>query len=143
MELTREVFFTRNASYSTPPRLINSEFLLYDADNIARFWFRIICASISEKSISTYPHSIALSVSARLLSHISKTYENPIFRLLDLAVSWNVSFIWQLKSTNNVAVLDSSLWIEFVAWRRPNQPQQVHIIRLFSDRMCQPLQELW
>lgn len=47
-----------------------------------------------------------------------------------------------LPSTNKVAVLDSSLRIEFVARRHPTQPRQIHIVGLFSNRTSQPIREL-
>lgn len=47
-----------------------------------------------------------------------------------------------LPSTNKVAVLDSSLRIEFVVRRHPNQARQIHIVGMFSNRTSQPLQEL-
>lgn len=47
-----------------------------------------------------------------------------------------------LPSTNKVVVLDSSLRIEFMARRHPNQPRQIHVVGMFSNRTSQPLQEL-
>lgn len=42
-----------------------------------------------------------------------------------------------LPNSNKVAVLDSSLRIEFVARRHPSQPRQIHIVALFSNRTSQ------
>lgn len=47
-----------------------------------------------------------------------------------------------LPSTNRVQVLNSSLRIEFVARRHPNQPQQIHVVALFSNATSQPLNDL-
>ncbi|OJJ89611.1 VHS domain protein [Aspergillus glaucus CBS 516.65] len=47
-----------------------------------------------------------------------------------------------LPSTNKVAVLDSSLRIEFVARRHPSQPRLIHVVGFFSNRTSQPIQEL-
>ncbi|KAH3479762.1 hypothetical protein KXX05_008265 [Aspergillus fumigatus] len=47
-----------------------------------------------------------------------------------------------LPTTNKVQVLNSSLRIEFVARRHPNQPKQIHVVALFSNTTGQPLNEL-
>ncbi|PWY76253.1 VHS-domain-containing protein [Aspergillus heteromorphus CBS 117.55] len=47
-----------------------------------------------------------------------------------------------LPSSNRVVVLSSALRIEFVARRPPQQPQQIHVVALFSNGTSQPLQEL-
>lgn len=47
-----------------------------------------------------------------------------------------------LPSTNRVQVLNSSLRIEFVARRHPNQAQQIHVVALFSNATSQPLNDL-
>ncbi|KAL2860892.1 VHS domain protein [Aspergillus lucknowensis] len=47
-----------------------------------------------------------------------------------------------LPSTNRVRVLDSSLKIEFVARRAPQQQRQIHIVAQFSNATGQPLNEL-
>lgn len=45
-------------------------------------------------------------------------------------------------STNKVVILDSSLRIEFMARRHPNQPRQIYVEGMFSNRTSQPLREL-
>ena len=47
-----------------------------------------------------------------------------------------------LPSTNKVQVLSSSLRVEFVARRNPNQAQQIHIVALFSNTTGQGLTDL-
>lgn len=47
-----------------------------------------------------------------------------------------------LPSMNKVQVLNSSLRVEFVARRHPSQPQQIHIVALFSNTTGQPLNDL-
>ncbi|KAE8349054.1 VHS domain-containing protein [Aspergillus coremiiformis] len=48
----------------------------------------------------------------------------------------------QLPTTNRVQVLNSSLRIEFVARRHPQQARQIHMVALFSNGTSQPLGEL-
>ncbi|KAL3463176.1 VHS domain-containing protein [Aspergillus heterothallicus] len=47
-----------------------------------------------------------------------------------------------LPSTNRVQVLNSSLKVEFVARRHPQQQQQIHIVARFSNATSQPLNDL-
>lgn len=47
-----------------------------------------------------------------------------------------------LPTTNRVQVLNSSLRVELVARRHPQQTQQIHIVALFSNGTNQPLSEL-
>ncbi|KAL4930678.1 VHS domain protein [Aspergillus undulatus] len=47
-----------------------------------------------------------------------------------------------LPSTNRVQVLNSSLKVEFVARRHPQQLRQIHIVALFSNATSQPLNNL-
>lgn len=47
-----------------------------------------------------------------------------------------------LPSSNKVVVLDSSLRIEFVARRHPNQPRHIHIVGMFSNRSSQQIVEI-
>ncbi|PYI12848.1 VHS domain protein [Aspergillus japonicus CBS 114.51] len=47
-----------------------------------------------------------------------------------------------LPSMNRVQVLNSTLRIEFMARRHPQQTQQIHVVALFSNSSNQPLSEL-
>ena len=47
-----------------------------------------------------------------------------------------------LPSVNRVQVLNTSLRIEFVARRHPQQPRLIHVVALFSNATSQPLNEL-
>jgi hypothetical protein len=47
-----------------------------------------------------------------------------------------------LPTTNRVQVLNSTLRVEFVARRHPQQTRQIHIVALFSNGTNQPLSEL-
>ncbi|KAL4900519.1 hypothetical protein BDW74DRAFT_182607 [Aspergillus multicolor] len=47
-----------------------------------------------------------------------------------------------LPSTNRVQVLNSSLKVEFVARRHPQQQRQIHIVASFSNATSQPLSDL-
>ncbi|KAE8141982.1 VHS domain-containing protein [Aspergillus pseudotamarii] len=47
-----------------------------------------------------------------------------------------------LPTTNRVQVLNSSLRVEFVARRQPQQARQIHMVALFSNGTNQPLSEL-
>lgn len=47
-----------------------------------------------------------------------------------------------LPSMNRVQVLNSTLRIEFMARRHPQQTQQIHLVALFSNGSNQPLSEL-
>ncbi|RAL09522.1 VHS domain protein [Aspergillus homomorphus CBS 101889] len=48
----------------------------------------------------------------------------------------------KLPSMNRVQVLNSTLRIEFMARRHPQQTQQIHVVALFSNNTNQPLKEL-
>ncbi|KAE8375071.1 VHS domain-containing protein [Aspergillus bertholletiae] len=47
-----------------------------------------------------------------------------------------------LPTTNRVQVLNSSLRVEFVVRRHPQQARQIHMVALFSNGTSQPLSEL-